>query len=385
MESIQDMNRRLLAHILPDHVVNHFLSRDWRPDNLYSQQHDEAGVLFACIANFNSIREEDSLKCLRVLNFFILRFDELLLKPEFKCIEKIKTITATYMAASRLDPKHKSEMEEHGHLHALCDYAFALMKALECLPKYSLELRAGISCGPLVGGVIGARKPVYDIWGNTVNEASRMESTGEIRRIQVTNHAQQLLRNRFELKYRGHVAVKGKGMMETWWVMGRKVTSTDTNLCDDPGDKVFCAPSDASSEVSDSETESDSESSLAQCTTAVTMPANFGWKLPDTPEPKRRRPLANLKWDLHNFAPEPCGLRDSVQRSAVSNICDLSDDSTTPDMRTLGEILFSQDETPEQHPLASFLFSMQQTRQHIHMHPLYSSEESLADPEVKVS
>ncbi|KAJ8733701.1 hypothetical protein PYW07_014252 [Mythimna separata] len=97
---------------------------------------------------------------------------------------------------------------------------------------------SGISCGPLVGGVIGARKPVYDIWGNTVNEASRMESTGEIRRIQVTNHAQQLLRNRFELKYRGHVAVKGKGMMETWWVMERKVTSTDTILCGDPGDKV---------------------------------------------------------------------------------------------------------------------------------------------------
>ncbi|KAF9824462.1 hypothetical protein SFRURICE_002523 [Spodoptera frugiperda] len=152
MESVQRMNKQLLAHILPDHVIDHFVSKDWRPDNLYSQYHEEVGVLFASVANFDTYcRDRRALDCLRTLNIIILSFDQLLTKPEFSRIEKIKTISATYMAAS------------------------------------------GISCGPLVGGVIGARKPMYDIWGNTVNEASRMESTGEAGKVQVTAHTRNIL------------------------------------------------------------------------------------------------------------------------------------------------------------------------------------------------
>ncbi|KAJ8735090.1 hypothetical protein PYW08_014340 [Mythimna loreyi] len=377
MESTQNMNRRLLGHILPDHVVNHFLSRDWRPDNLYSQQHDEVAVLFACIANFNLIQTEDSLKCLRVLNYIILRFDKFLLKPEYKCIEKIKTISATYMAASGLDPKHKSENDCNGYLYALCDYAFELMDTLRYIPDYFFGLRAGISCGPLVGGVIGARKPVYDIWGNTVNEASRMESTGEIGRIQVTKHTRQLLRDQFKLKYRGDVEVKGKGMMETWWLMGRKQQWSD--------DEISCASSEISKmDISDSESDSDSESSSAEdASAAAMMPA---------PAP------GNYTWSLRNFAPEPSNTTIE-NRAMVSKTRDPSD--VTQALRTLGSIAFSLeqapapdhlisnslwlDETPAQHPLASFLFSMQQTRQHIQTHPLHNSKESCADPEVQLS
>ncbi|XP_039765550.1 adenylyl cyclase 78C-like isoform X2 [Pararge aegeria] len=227
MKETQRTNRHLLKHILPDHVVNHFLSKDRCPDELYSQWRDEVGVMFAGIPNFHEFySEQKAIDCMRLLNEIIFDFDRLLTQPKFKCIEKIKTIGATYMAASGLNPNHKIGDDDCKHVCALVDYAFALREALEDINKHSFNkfrLRVGISCGPLVGGVIGARKPVYDIWGNTVNEASRMESTGAMDRIQVTKYTKQVLERRgYGLEARGAVEVKGKGRMETWWVTKRK-------------------------------------------------------------------------------------------------------------------------------------------------------------------
>ncbi|XP_028163982.1 adenylyl cyclase 78C-like [Ostrinia furnacalis] len=224
MEDTQKTNKHLLKHILPDHVVNHFLSKESAPDELYSQWRDEVGVMFAGIPNFHEFySEQKAVDCMRLLNEIIFDFDKLLMQPRFKSIEKIKTIGATYMAASGLNPNHKNGDDDSEHLCALVDYAFAIREALEDINKHSFNkfrLRVGISCGPLVGGVIGARKPVYDIWGNTVNEASRMESTGLMDRIQVTKYTKQLLEVRgFELESRGGVEVKGKGRMHTWWVV----------------------------------------------------------------------------------------------------------------------------------------------------------------------
>ncbi|XP_059049093.1 adenylyl cyclase 78C [Achroia grisella] len=232
MKDTQRVNRHLLTHILPDHVVNHFLSKDRCPDELYSQWRDEVGVMFAGIPNFHEFySEEKAVDCMRLLNEIILDFDKLLMQSRFKSIEKIKTVGATYMAASGLNPKHKSGDDDCKHLCALVDYAFAIREALEDINKHSFNkfrLRVGISCGPLVGGVIGARKPVYDIWGNTVNEASRMETTGQMDRIQVTKYTKQLLERRgYSLKSRGLVEVKGKGRMETWWVSERTTTTSD--------------------------------------------------------------------------------------------------------------------------------------------------------------
>ncbi|XP_023954862.2 adenylyl cyclase 78C [Bicyclus anynana] len=196
MKETQRTNRHLLKHILPDHVVNHFLSKDRCPDELYSQWRDEVAVMFAGIPNFHEFySEQKAIDCMRLLNEIIFDFDRLLTQPKFKCIEKIKTIGATYMAASGLNPNHKIGDDDCKHVCALVDYAFALREALEDINKHSFNkfrLRVGISCGPLVGGVIGARKPVYDIWGNTVNEASRMESTGAMDRIQVTKYTKQV-------------------------------------------------------------------------------------------------------------------------------------------------------------------------------------------------
>ncbi|CAH0722953.1 unnamed protein product, partial [Brenthis ino] len=223
MKDTQRTNRHLLKHILPDHVVNHFLSKNTCPDEPYSQRRDHVGVMFAGIPNFHEFySEQKAVDCMRVLNEIIFDFDKLLMQPQFKSIEKIKTIGATYMAASGLNPDHKTAEDDSGHLCALVDYAFALREALEDINKHSFNkfgLRVGISCGPLVGGVIGARKPVYDIWGNTVNEASRMESTGAMDRIQITKFTKQVLeRHGYGLEARGEVEVKGKGRMETWWV-----------------------------------------------------------------------------------------------------------------------------------------------------------------------
>ncbi|XP_053601579.1 adenylate cyclase type 8 isoform X2 [Plodia interpunctella] len=224
MEDTQKTNRHLLKHILPDHVVQHFLSKERCPDELYSQWRDEVGVMFAGIPNFHEFYSEPkAVDCMRLLNEIIFDFDKLLMQPRFRSIEKIKTIGATYMAASGLNPNHKNGEDDRQHLCALVDYAFALREALEDINKHSFNkfrLRVGISCGPLVGGVIGARKPVYDIWGNTVNEASRMETTGLMDRIQVTKYTKTLLeRCGYELESRGPVEVKGKGRMETFWVI----------------------------------------------------------------------------------------------------------------------------------------------------------------------
>uniref|UniRef100_A0A2A4J4W6 adenylate cyclase n=1 Tax=Heliothis virescens TaxID=7102 RepID=A0A2A4J4W6_HELVI len=219
MEYTQRLNRHLLKYILPDHTVDYFLSKDWHPNNLYSQVHEEAGVMFACIANFDEFySEENALKCMRVLNEIIFSFDKLLLQQKYKSIEKIKTVGATYMAASGLKSDNTSQDRE-SHLCTLVDFAMDLKETITKHGDYGFRMRIGIGCGLLVGGVIGASKPVYDIWGNTVNEASRMETTGEMDRIQTTAFTKELLSKYYQMERRGEINVKGKGMMETWWVV----------------------------------------------------------------------------------------------------------------------------------------------------------------------
>ncbi|XP_044268161.1 adenylyl cyclase 78C-like [Tribolium madens] len=233
MEETRHTNTQLLKNILPDHVAQHFLSNERNSEELYSQSREEVGVLFASIPNFTEFYSEDinkGLECIRLLNEIIADFDELLDEERFSTIEKIKTVsaTATYMAASGLNPTHKDclNTDSPEHLCALIDFAIAMRQKLDEINKDSFNnfgLRVGVSCGSLVCGVIGARKPVFDIWGNTVNEASRMDSTGVIGQIQVPKYTAQLLGVRgYEVKKRGIIEVKGKGQMETYFVMGRQ-------------------------------------------------------------------------------------------------------------------------------------------------------------------
>lgn len=193
----------------------------------YSKNHDSVGVIFASIVNFSEFYEESyegGKECYRVLNELIGDFDELLRKQEFKSVEKIKTIGATYMAASGLNVQQLAENDEdspHAHLRALFNFALEMMGVLDDFNKnmlgFGFKLRIGFNHGPLTAGVIGTTKLLYDIWGDTVNIASRMDSTGVECRVQVSEESHAVLSAMgLEFDYRGTVNVKGKGQMRTF-------------------------------------------------------------------------------------------------------------------------------------------------------------------------
>lgn len=191
----------LIKNILPDHVASYYLSAGRTDDQLYAMMHHQCGVMFASIPNFRDFYSEDienGKACIRVLNEIICDFDSLLEDPQFVTVEKIKTTGSTYMAASGLNPKVQQQLglTDEDCICIMVDFALAMRQKLIEVNKdafNNFNLRVGISSGPLVSGVIGARKPVYDIWGNTVNVASRMESTGELWRIQVPDYTAELL------------------------------------------------------------------------------------------------------------------------------------------------------------------------------------------------
>ena len=164
-------------------------------------------------------------------------FDELLGDERFRAIDKIKTIGSTYMAAIGLIPELRIQEEaDDGGSSAitaiieLTEYIFAMREKLSNLNEHSYNnfmLRVGMNIGPVVAGVIGARKPQYDIWGNTVNVASRMDSTGLPNHTQVTEDIYEVLKSsQYEFQCRGKVKVKGKGEMTTYFLTGRRAAST---------------------------------------------------------------------------------------------------------------------------------------------------------------
>ncbi|KAK7930140.1 hypothetical protein WMY93_006535 [Mugilogobius chulae] len=209
-------------------VLSHFTPRlPLQVTQSYSKNHDSVGVIFASIVNFSEFYEESyegGKECYRVLNELIGDFDELLRKPEFKSVEKIKTIGATYMAASGLNVQQMAENEDdcpHTHLMALFNFAIEMIKVLDDFNKnmlgFGFKLRIGYNHGPLTAGVIGTTKLLYDIWGDTVNIASRMDSTGVECRVQVSEESHTILSSMgLEFDYRGTVNVKGKGQMRTF-------------------------------------------------------------------------------------------------------------------------------------------------------------------------
>jgi class 3 adenylate cyclase len=160
---------------------------------IYHEQCDSVCVMFASIPNFSEFYIEleannEGVECLRLLNEIIVDFDELMSQDRFKDVEKIKSTGATYMAASGLTMQ-TSDGAGHRHVFAMVDYAIELFQKITDVNEHSFNnfrMRVGINIGPVVAGVIGSRKPQYDIWGNAVNVASRMDSTGILDHIQVS-------------------------------------------------------------------------------------------------------------------------------------------------------------------------------------------------------
>ncbi|XP_033727488.1 adenylate cyclase type 8-like [Pecten maximus] len=233
LRKLRRKNKTLLYNlVLPD------IARDllYDHDKTYalSRTHDDVGVMFAACPHFEEFytencNYEDGLGCLRFLNEIISDYDELMQEPEFVSLCKIKTIGSTYMVASGLR-RHlgDSSMEESGncrrkeHLGTLVKFALKMMDVLKDISKESFtnfQLRIGINHGPVIAGVIGAHKPHYDIFGNTVNVASRMESTGFIGKIQVLKSTALILqRLDYNFKLRGSIEVKGKGRLVTYFL-----------------------------------------------------------------------------------------------------------------------------------------------------------------------
>ncbi|XP_055749742.1 adenylate cyclase type 2-like isoform X3 [Salvelinus fontinalis] len=232
IETMENLNRVLLENVLPAHVAEHFLGRNWKNEDLYHQSYESVCVMFASIPDFKEFYTEsdvnkEGLECLRLLNEIIADFDELLSKPKFSGVEKIKTIGSTYMAATGLNatpgPEYTQEHDrQYMHIGTMMEFAFALVGKLDVINKHSFNdfrLRVGINHGPVIAGVIGAQKPQYDIWGNSVNVASRMESTGVLGKIQVTEETSRiLLMLGYMCSCRGIINVKGKGELKTFFV-----------------------------------------------------------------------------------------------------------------------------------------------------------------------
>ncbi|XP_069690634.1 adenylate cyclase type 6 isoform X2 [Periplaneta americana] len=242
MEHLQAYNHKLLANILPVHVAEHFLSSDKNADELYHEQCECVCVMFASIPNFSEFYVElegnnEGVECLRLLNEIIADFDELLAERRFRYIEKIKSTGATYMAASGLT-KSTCDMRGFHHVTAMADYALRIREQLSYVNEHSFNnfrIRIGINIGPVVAGVIGARKPQYDIWGNAVNVASRMDSTGVLDQIQVTQEMYQILHAKgYPLTCRGTIKVKGKGEMVTYFLNGYSTTAATPSSAGTP-------------------------------------------------------------------------------------------------------------------------------------------------------
>uniref|UniRef100_A0A3Q4B966 adenylate cyclase n=1 Tax=Mola mola TaxID=94237 RepID=A0A3Q4B966_MOLML len=234
MKELREHNENMLRNILPSHVARHFLEKDRDNEELYSQSYDAVGVMFASIPGFADFYSQTEMnnqgvECLRLLNEIIADFDELLGEDRFQDIEKIKTIGSTYMAVSGLSPEKQQCEDKWGHLCALADFAIALNESIQEINKHSFnnfELRIGMAHGSVVAGVIGAKKPQYDIWGKTVNLASRMDSTGVSGKIQVPEETYLILKERgFAFEYRGEIYVKGiseqEGKIRTHFLLGR--------------------------------------------------------------------------------------------------------------------------------------------------------------------
>jgi adenylate cyclase len=211
-DAAQERVEVLLLNVLPAEIAQRLQS----DPNSIADHFDDASILFADVVDFTPISSRlDAREVVGLLDRLFTSFDELVDRYE---VEKIKTIGDCYMVAAGV-PRQRPD-----HAHALAGLALEMREcAKSCLvdgADHDLRLRIGISSGPVVAGVIGRRRFLYDLWGDTVNMASRMESHGTPDEIQITRSTWQLVRGDFVTEPIGLVDVKGKGEVETWRLVG---------------------------------------------------------------------------------------------------------------------------------------------------------------------
>jgi adenylate cyclase len=206
---------RLLLNILPAPVAEQLKQGREKIAESFS----DVTVLFADVVDFTpwaARRSPDEV--LDVLNAIFSTFDRL---ADYYGLEKIKTIGDCYMIAGGL-PVPRSD-----HAEAVAEMALDMRSEFNSLPivcsqDITMRLRTGIHSGPVIAGVIGQKKFTYDLWGDTVNTASRMQTHGVANEIQVSTGTYERLRSKFEFQGQGVIQVKGKGEMHTYMLIGRK-------------------------------------------------------------------------------------------------------------------------------------------------------------------
>lgn len=216
MEAQYERSEALLANMLPFSIAERLKAPD---RGVIADKYDVASVLFADIVGFTErASSTPPADLVRFLDRLYGAFDALLDKHG---LEKIKVSGDSYMVVSGV-PRARPD-----HAQALADFALDMARVAATLrdPRgQAVPLRIGMACGPVVAGVVGSRRFFYDVWGDAVNVASRMESTDSVGRIQVPEAMYERLKDDFVLQERGRIDVKGKGFMRTWYLIGRKAT-----------------------------------------------------------------------------------------------------------------------------------------------------------------
>lgn len=213
LEAEYQRSEILLRNLLPNQIATRLKEN---PGAVIAD-HAHASILFADIVNFTSraarLKPDDLVN---FLNTVFQTFDEL---TEKHGLEKVKTIGDAYMVVAGL-PEPRAD-----HTRAMAELALDMQHACDQLGRdlnEGVALRVGMHCGPVIAGVIGRRKVFYDVWGDTVNTASRLESHGLPGHIQITSHTADLLKDQFVTEERGEIEVKGLGSIETHWLLARR-------------------------------------------------------------------------------------------------------------------------------------------------------------------
>jgi class 3 adenylate cyclase/HAMP domain-containing protein len=209
----KERSEQLLLNVLPASIADRLKQTNESP----AEHFEDATILFADIVGFTSLSSRmEPMELVSELNQIFSAFDRL---TEKYGLEKIKTIGDAYMVVGGL-PISRAD-----HATAIADMALdmlAHMQKSQSIISETIELRIGINTGAVIAGVIGTKKFIYDLWGDAVNIASRMESHGKPGYIQVTEATYQRLQDNYLLERRGTIEVKGRGEMTTYWLLGKR-------------------------------------------------------------------------------------------------------------------------------------------------------------------
>ena len=212
-------NEMLLLNVLPSPIADR-LKQGEEP---IADEIPQASVLFADIVGFTRATSQyGASKMVQMLNLLFDEFDTL---SEKYGVEKVKTIGDNYMAVSGIP------IQIPDHAEKLADFSLAVLEKLEEFNEVNqsnFNVRIGMTYGAVVAGVIGHKKFIYDVWGDVVNTASRMESTGESGKIQITDKMAMMLSDLFEVVEREEIEVKGIGKMKTYFLIGRKSSNLES-------------------------------------------------------------------------------------------------------------------------------------------------------------